>query len=158
MGTHQVVAATAPGSILIYDIRKPSIIVSKHESIYDPKLVSDENELNDFDIRENTISMCFDSGDIFVNNIELMESEPTQTLTNKHTNICHKCYLSDDPSILYSLGFDYKIIQWNLKDNGKSQSRNVYEKLKEHVGEKSMQYNPPFGYCMEFYDSQQWGK
>ena len=110
MGTHQVVAATLPGSILIYDVRKPSIIVSKYEAVHEPKNVSEENELNDFDIRENTISMCFDSGDIFLNNFENLESEPAQTLSNKHTNICHKCYLSDDPNILYSLGFDYKVI------------------------------------------------
>ena len=52
-----------PSSLIVFDIRKPSIILKEilfeSQSIFpdDP-----ENELNDFSIHGNKIATCYDSG------------------------------------------------------------------------------------------------
>ena len=74
-------------------------------------------------------------------------------LKNKHQNICLKCRWSrQDENVIYTIGFDYKVIMWNIKDvANKSQSRNILEQMKQVLGpqaEKTFQYNPPFAYSL----------
>ena len=87
-----------------------------------------DNELNDIDVFEKSaeeiiLAYCFDSGETTVSSLYLesyMLHQNTQ-LKHKHSNICLKTKFSGlDPNIVYTLGFDYKIIQWNLEDNSKS--------------------------------------
>ena len=73
---------------------------------------------------------------------------------NKHTNICFKSRFDGYPS-LYTCAFDYKLIQWNCEDvKNKTVSRNIYELLSSNLGKEALQYNPPFVYCMGFYNSK----
>ena len=99
---------------------------------------SQENEINDFDfvkVEDQKYKMClsFDSGEsrIFEFDPSLSESEEIDIcwLKNKHQNICLKCKFSGmDSQTVYTCGFDFKIIQWNLQDvSNKSQSRNIYD-------------------------------
>ena len=61
------IMACTPSKILLYDVRKPSIILSEvaHELPFD--CCDEENELNDFDFVQKDgmfrISASFDSGD-----------------------------------------------------------------------------------------------
>jgi len=97
---------------------------------------------------------CYDNGESTIQNIDLQtyESEEVVKLKHKHTNICLKSSFSD-PNTVYTLGFDYKVIQWNLNDiANKSQSRNIIEQLTQHQGNnKGMEFNPPFGYSLLTY-------
>ena len=60
----------------------------------------------------------------------MIVQDSPRVLKNKHTNIVLKVKFSsfDPQNTLYSVGFDYKIIQWNINDPiNKSQSRNIME-------------------------------
>ena len=123
---------------MIYDVRKPSIILKDvYRSILSDG-TSEENEINDFDFVKQAdnqvkISISFDSGETRVLDFDSALEEPEERdrvwLKNKHTNICLKCKFSQmDPSTIYTCGFDFKIIQWNLSDiSNKSQSRNIFD-------------------------------
>jgi WD40 repeat protein len=154
LGANYLLAAT-PSSLKLYDVRKPTIILKEHA--IDKKMCEDENELNDFDVRTidaSTISVasCFDSGFIQLHKLDLntLSLEETGLLQHKHTNICLKTQFSkSDPNVVYSLGFDYKIILWNIADvSNKSQSRNIAEILQNEIGAKALEFNPPFGYSL----------
>lgn len=84
---------------------------------------SEDNEINDMDLITNDgqtqLSVCLDDGTIHLLHLNqgTLELEKTQHLQHKHTNICLRCQFSNnDPNILYSLGFDYKVIMWHLRD------------------------------------------
>ena len=149
-----------PSKMMLYDVRKPSIILSEisQEILFDE--CSEENELNDFDftIKDGLFRFCcsFDSGDIKIFDYDLSRPSDVCWLKKKHSNICLKCHFSG-PDLVYSLGFDFKFIQWNLSDiANKSQSRNIVDQLKSALGpgaEKTLQYNPPYGYCISNYQS-----
>ena len=69
------ILAATPNSIKLYDVRKPSIILKDHafEQIMSE---SEDNELNDFDIKmisqnEVRIASCFDSGEIYLQTFNL---------------------------------------------------------------------------------------
>ena len=123
-----MVMAATPNEILIYDVRKPSIILKQtcfsHQAI--PVEQKDENEINDFDFvlqKEDQSKLklvqCFDSGESSVTEVDLntFETKDIVQLKHKHSNICLKCQFSNiDHNTVYTLGFDYKIIQWNLND------------------------------------------
>ena len=83
-----------------------------------------ENEINDMAVtcigeKEVQIATCFDTGEIQLANLNLDTAhlEMGTKLQHKHTNICLKCDFSrQDANTLYTMGFDYKVIMWNLKD------------------------------------------
>lgn len=88
------------------------------------------------------VVVCFDSGEGRVMDFSI-DKESGQVkfsdlvwMRNKHTNICLKCRFSPtDPNIVYTTGFDYKIVQWSLKDvKNKSQSRNIIDQMKQVLG------------------------
>lgn len=69
------------------------------------------------------VVVCFDSGESRVMDFQLDQSTGQVKMSelcwlrNKHSNICLKCCFSPtDPNIVYTTGFDYKIVQWSLKD------------------------------------------
>lgn len=71
-------------------------------------------------------------------------------MQNKHSNICFKAmFPKDSQNLLYTAAFDYKLVQWNLKDNKKSCSKSVVDIIQKNFGEQSLHYNPPFIYCMD---------
>ena len=146
IGSHMILSATC-NSIQLYDIRKPCIILKETIFEHTPFPEDDENELNDIDLVELEngrvkVVACFDSGVLTVSEIDTntLEINQTHLLQHKHTNICLKCsFSSTDDSVVYSLGFDFKVILWNLKDvANKSQSRNISEQLNTIVGDKAL--------------------
>jgi len=141
---------TASGEqIALYDCRKPSIILSHALGRHSP---SPGEELNDLDVTltggRTLISTCDDSGLGHVFSLEPDHTfAPVHTLKNKHSNICFRARFDGD-HFLYTCAFDYKLVQWNLQDLSKSQSRNVFDLLSKSYGPEAMQYNPPFIYSM----------
>lgn len=61
-----------------------------------------------------------------------------------------------NPTLVYTTGFDYKLCLWNLKDVKKSQSTNLATMLQNELGAEGMSYNPPFCYAWDtFVDKEQ---
>lgn len=70
----------------------------------------------------------------------------------KHENIIMRVVWSKVfPGQLYSIGFDYKLVQHNVADQSKSVTRNVIQSMIAAMGpgsEQQFQYNPPFPYSI----------
>ena len=110
------VMAITPTKVCLYDISKPQIILTK--AVFEQEITVDEDdEINDFDFKflEDTNKIHFltahDSKVIRVMELDLntFECNEVNTLKNKHENICLKAQFSGD--LIYSTGFDYKLIQ-----------------------------------------------
>lgn len=99
------------------------------------------------------VAACDDSGlgHVYYVSEQDQSLSLAHTLQNKHSNICFKIRFDDEYPLLYTAAFDYKLIQWNLEDNKKSQSRNLFEVLSANLGAEALSYNPPFVYCLGLY-------
>eukprot|EP00347_Sterkiella_histriomuscorum_P008436 403345101 len=157
IGDHSVICAWS-NQVAIFDVRKPSILMRESKLIQQGA----NDEINDIDfnvIEENKIQLatCDDTGQAYLYELNINEDqqytlEPKQTLQNKHSNICFKTMFSkQSPTLLYTAAFDYKLVQWNLKDLKKSCSKNIVDIVTKNFGEQSLHYNPPFIYCMDTY-------
>ena len=58
----------------------------------------------------------------------------------------------NNPTHLYTTGFDYKLCQWNLNDLKKSQSTSISNVLINEIGQDAMNYNPPFCYAWDTFE------
>ena len=115
----ELVAASTPSSLVVYDVRKPSIIVTEvAHTVSALKPRDSEDEINDFDICPSgpssfNLVAAFDSGDCKIAKLDFSDGfsdSEEKVLTNKHQNICLKARFGKDPSLVYSCGFDYKVI------------------------------------------------
>ncbi|CDW79253.1 wd40 repeat-containing protein [Stylonychia lemnae] len=156
MSDSHVICATS-NVIGLFDIRKPAIILKK----LDLSTLIGEDEVNDIDVNQMDngvfqVTTCDDLGQVYIHELDLSSEVPgfslKNTLKSKHTNICFKTKFSkNNPSIVYSAAFDYKLVQWNLKDLSKSSSKSIIDIMKKNFGEDSLHYNPPFIYSMDTY-------